>query len=380
MKRIVHAHLIILLLIGIGCSSPQKLIQQGQNNKATHILVRKLKQNPGNQSLYPLLSEAYSTASKRNLDTILSLKKTGQPDIWYDVYKEYMTLNNRQKQVASLPEEVLRGAHIKMRDYEADIADAKTKAAAYFYAHAKKLLDDGSKIEARQAYNELIKIAQMYQDYKDVDALLRKALVMGTDYILYEIENNSTSLLPSGFVFTLQEISLTDLDERFLNFNTIPVQGRDYDFVIKLVLNSVQVTPDKIGKERFTEKKKVRVGWIEKKDSTGKVIKIPDYQIVTCDITKVHQYKAARITGNLDFIDNHNGNLLLTTPVSAETLFNHYSAYAKGDERACDPGTLALINTSKVPYPSDTDLVIDAAGKLNATIRQTIWVDESYLK
>jgi hypothetical protein len=114
------------------------------------------------------------------------------------------------------------------------------------------------------------------------------------------------------------------------------------------------------------------------KDSTGKAIKIPEYKIIECFITEVHQRKTATMSGSVDYINNHTSQLINTTPVSATSVFEHHSAIFNGNLDACTPQTLLLLNTTTVPFPFNAAMILDAGDKLKSTIKDIIW-DDDYL-
>ncbi len=370
----------LVVLFIFSCTSPKKLLEKGKYDHAISILIPKLKKKPGDEKSKHILQDAWLQANTENEIRIKQLRKTGQPDIWYAVFRNYVSLEKRQKAVMTLPAGVLEAIGFEQKEYGAYIENARQKAAVYLYAHAKKLLEEGNKQDARQAYQDLQKVNSLYQNYKEVDELLRKALVKGTDNIEYEVRNQSASILPSYMISKLQNIDLSELDEEFVQFHNNPQKGVLYDYKIRLTLTSVKITPDKQNTDHFTETRKIQTGWIEKRDSTGKVVKIPEYENASCDVTVVQQYKSARIRAYLDFIDNSNKKVLIKVPVEAESIFSNKYATASGNIKACSMEVHTLLNQPRLIYPASDDLVLDAAKKLNHTISQLIWEDESYIK
>ncbi len=386
MKKYIIRILILLLLFG--CASPKRLIKKGEYDHAIKVLVKKLISKPDNQKYIQQLDHAYRVANQINLDSIAYLRQTGQPDIWYSIYNNYLYLKNREDLVKTVPAPVLKKIGFKYIDYNTELINAKKKAAAYLYAHAKKLMDEGGKSNARKAYSDLWKITTMYDDYKDTDALMRKALVLGTDYILFRVINHTAKIIPQSMLANIQNINLLELDQKFVDFNTRPVAGRNYDYNINLILNDIGVTPEQVKEKKYTESRKIVEGYKDKvgsngeivKDSSGKVVKVPVYKTIECKITVIEKHKSAKITGMVDFVNNNTGQIMNSTPVSAESVFHNVSAYAKGDLKACSEQTLKLLDQPKLQFPSDSDMMYDASNKLKETIKQVIWRDESLMK
>ncbi|MCF8235979.1 MAG: hypothetical protein K9G67_11445 [Bacteroidales bacterium] len=386
MKKQLYKLLILFVLIG--CASPKNLIKHGKYDKAISVLVKKLTANPDKEKHIQSLRHAYSVANSINLDKIKQLRATGQPDVWYDIYLNYRDLQQREDLVKRVPDQVKKAIDFVYNDFSESLNNAKSKAAAYFYAHAKKLLENGEKEDARRAYTELKKITVMYPDYKETDALIRKALVLGTDYILYEVNNRTTTIVPQSLIVTLQNINLLELDEQFLSFDTYPVEGRIYDFRVVLTLTQIQSTPEKIRESHYTESREIVERYVTKKDEDGKVVKdengdpvkIPVYQKISCEITEVEKSKSVRINGFVDFVNNASGRVVNSTPVTAESVFNNITAYLKGDKRACSERTLELAKQPKLPFPPTPDMIMDAAEKLKEVVKEVIWHGEGYIQ
>ncbi len=378
----------LLIVLAFACASPQKLVQKGEYDKAIHKLVHKLIAKPDNLKHIATLQHAMRVVNEQNLDSIRFLRQSGQPDIWYAIYQNYYHLKLREDLIKTLPGRVLEKIDFKYTDYGENIKNAKTKASAYYYAHAEKLLETGNKSNARVAYGELMKITKMFDDYKDTEELIRKALVLGTDYILYTVNNRTSSVIPASLMFQLKNLNLMDLDKKFLNFNTEPVPGRTYDYNIVLTLTNVDVSPERVKENHFTETKKIIEKYIDKKDKEGNIVKdengdpvkVPVYKEVKCDITEVVKTKSVRLMGFVDFRNNHTQQIVNSTPVSAESVFNNISAYAHGDLRACSKKTLALLDQPKLPFPPTSDMLSDAGEKLKKVIKHVLWHDEDYLE
>ena len=375
--------LIILFLFISSCSSPVHLIQKGDSAKAVQVLVKRLIRNPSHEKSIQSLKQAYQIANQKDNDEIKSLKISGQPNIWYDVYLHYSDLQKRQQLVQTLSPGILTKIGFEQKNYDSDIVQAKQKAAKYLYAHAKMLLEKNERENARQAYSELEKVKELFADYKDTDAFMRQAIIIGTNYVLFKVENKTFMPFPPPLESILSNISLKQLDKRFVNYDTRRVIGRNYDYVIQLEVQNISVSPEHVDKNHYTETKKIQDGWEylrDKngeivKDSTGKAIEVTKYKIISCDITEVHQFKSAEISGYLNYINEHNKQIINSTPISAKSLFNHVSVFCNGNMNACSPETLSLVGTNTIPFPKNIDMINDAGRKLKEIVKNTIWND-----
>ncbi len=376
--------IIFFLLFVASCSSPVHLIQRGDSSKAVKVLVKRLIRNPNHEKSIQSLTQAYQIANQKDDDKIKSLKISGQPDIWYNVYLHYSDLQKRQQLVQTLSPEVLTKIGFEKRNYDSDIVQAKQKAAKYLYAHAKILIEKNELESARQAYSELEKVKDLFADYKDTDALMRQAIIIGTNYVLFKVENKTYMPFSPPLDNILSNISLKELDKRFVNYDTRRVVGRNYDYVIQLEIQNISVSPEHDDKNHFTETKKVQDGWEyvrDKsgevvKDSTGKAVEVPKYKTISCYVTEINQSKAASISGYLNYINENNKQIINSTPISAKSVFHHVSVICNGDMHACSEETLSLVGSNVVPFPPNIEMIMDAGRKLNEIVKNAIWSDK----
>ena len=96
------------------------------------------------------------------------------------------------------------------------------------------------------------------------------------------------------------------------------------------------------------------------KDTAGNDIKIPQIRIITCNVIQTHLFTSAIIKGTLDYVDTRSNQLTKTDPVTAESIFEHYSAVTAGDLNALKPETRHLLGTTLMPFPSDMEMIMNA--------------------
>ena len=378
MKKIVFLSLIVMLIAG--CTSSKKFLAKGNYPAAVNKSVSKLQKNPANEKEIAVLTQAYVKAQQQNLDRIAYLRKTGQPDIWEEVFWNYEQLKSRQNLVSTLPAPVLTAVGFQGVNYDNDIIEAQKKACEYFYAHGKQLLAKNEKFAAREAYDDFVKIKQYYTDYKDVDDLIKQSAAMGLTYVLFMMQNNSNSLLPKDFEEEFMKVALNDLDTKWVIYNTEEQQGVNYDYAIVLNLKVIDVSPERIKERSWTETKEVRDGWKYKldangnvmKDSAGNDIKIPKYVKVICHVMETMQNKEAVLSGRVDFYNHQTKQLLLSEPVSASSVFNNLFIVANGDLQALSPETQKRLDSGPVPFPNDFSMIMMADESLQKAVKNVI--------
>lgn len=355
-------------------------MQIGQYDFAIQKAVQRLAKKPTKEKFIVILDKSYKNANQQNLDRINFLKATGEPDIWDEVFDNYGTMKRRQEFVKTLPNNVLTAISFKSTNYDQEIIEAKKKAAEYFYAHGNKLLEKGDKASVRLAYEEYLKVKVYYQEYKDIDAQILKAKTLGISQVLFKMQNTSGIPLPANFEEELTKISLTDLNGLWVNYDTKEVQNRSYDYLIKVDIKGILVSPESVKETEHTESKDVQDGWqymLDKngnvmKDSLGNDIKSPKYKTITCLVIESYQKKTAIITANIDYLNNITKQLVKTNPISSQALFDHIAVRTVGNIEALKPETKQKIGSTPVPFPTDPAMILMADDILKNMTRDII--------
>lgn len=272
-------------------------------------------------------------------------------------------------------------------DYNKMRAEAKHKAAEFFYAHAQKLLKSNNRQDARKAYDELHRLNKFYPNYPNVRSLMDKALLIGTNNVLFKIRNQSNQVMSKNFEDALLKITLKKLNKQWLNFDTRENQELYYDYTIYLNIKSIEKTPERIKEIHYDETKRVRDGdkyvldanGNVKKDSLGNDIKVPNYVNIVCHITENRMEKSARIHGTLDFYDNRENQLIKTFPITTENNFLYRFGYASGNLNAMKPETKKFVGLKAIPFPTDLQIIYDTNEDLKRISYDLVRNNRNYL-
>ena len=376
--------LLIAVFLLTSCSSSTKLLETGNYDAAIDKSIKKLMKDTDNQKEVSVLKRAWQLANDDDLDRINKDKLTGQPDIWGDVYQHYLALDNRQEKVRRLPDKVLKQIGFEKADYAGEQTAALKTAVAYNYETALSLLETGNKQDAREAYSNLMFIQDYMPGYKDVTLEIEQAVNQGTNYILFQIENQSNAVLPKDYEEQIKKISLSDLDEQWVQFDSYSRQNFNYDFFIDLLLKEINVTPELVQQEKYVDTKEVKNGWEYvldangnvMKDSLGNDIKVDKYSTLKAYVTKTHMSKKAQVKGALDYYDNHSGQMMKTFPITTEFVFDYYYATFEGEEEALSAESIHLLGNKPIPFPSDPEIVFDTSDELKKIAFDRIKRDE----
>jgi len=373
------------------CTSSKKNLQKGNYDAIITHSIKKLIKNPEANKQAVLLDKAFLLANERDLEAINYLKLEGQAGSWEKIFQHYDRLKQRQNQLKKILPFKLNGQLInyKQVDYDAEIVTAKRKAAAYFYANGKRLLEAQEKGLIRQAYYELQK-AKSYSgsSYADINALIEEAKSRGISRVFVSIENSSLFNFPPSFMEQLLSGNISKLNSDWVQYwfyqadNTIAF---DYEAVVRI--RQIQVSPDDIKTVDHVYKKRVADGFDYvydsrgnvKKDSLGNDIKKIKYADLQCALVETIQHKSARLEGDIQFYELYPDERLIgQKPFGIENTFHHVSARAIGDTRALDKEALEQIKQKVIPFPPDEALIFENAVRVQEAIYQLLRSNASY--
>jgi len=383
MKNFLFVFITTLFLFA--CSSSSKQLESGNYDAALKKSAKKIKKNPGKFEEVDTFNDAYKMAYNRDNDEINRLKQQGNPANWSKIYVLYLRMKNHQDLAASLPPV---GIVYKERDFNAEIATAKTNATQYAYDKGEELLAKNDRFEARKAYAKFQEVKRYDANYKAVNKKLKQAQFLGTTNILYRIENNTNTTAPKTMLAALQNINLNELDKKWINYDSYVDTTRLYHYSIVLNLKKIIVSPNQLTQKTTTENKEVKDGFDYvldangnvKKDSLGNDVKVTKYKTIKCNITRYNQKKIANITGTLDYYNNATDKLMKSEPVTASFTFEHFYARAKGNLSALKPETKKELKNKPLPFPPNNTLVIQAGNILKGMTKNIIIKNKNYLK
>ncbi len=373
MRRILYS-LFVVLLVFAGCKSSEKLLQKGEYEEAVQIAVKRLQKNPSNDRQARILKEAYPRAVQEINDRIAYLKREGNPASWDEIYTLYLKLDNMQKQVETVTPLQVGGTtvYFEHKNYDAQIIEAKNRAAEYHYAMAKKLMSQGDKLAYRKAYDHLMKIKKYGVYYPDLEDLIKTCIDRGTTYVLIVPVNKTIYRLPPDFMYDLVNFPVDRLNSLWVSYNTNDVRDGDYDLIIYVVLKNAQISANEQKEENFTLKRKVKTGYRTERDTNGNYYTVPDSAVVSCKVKRVVQRKVAHISGELQYFDNHTKQVVKIVPIAADHVFENVFAVWSGDKRACTDRVLKEAKNRVVAFPNDLDMILAASETLKDVIWQAI--------
>jgi len=384
MKNLLSIILIISLFIG--CKSSSKQLERGDYDAALKKSAKKIKRNPSkSDDEVWVFNDAYKMAETRDNDAILLLKKKGDPALWGNIYRTYLKMDKRQNLAISLPPVGIEFTEV---NFTPEINHAKAKAAEYAYAKGEQLLKIDNRFEARKAHSRFLEVKTYDARYKDVDNKLAEAKFKGTTNIYFKIVDNSQVVAPIGLIEEVQRINMDELNDTWKNYDTYADENKTYHYSIFLNLKLIDVSPEEVKENNYTESKEIEDGFDYlldakgnvKKDTLGNDIKVIRYKTITCYVKEVHQFKTARISGTIDYLDNYNNKLLKSEPITSDTKFEHHYALANGNLNALKPATRRKLGAEPLPFPADEPLILQAGEQLKNMTKDIVVRNKNFLK
>ena len=358
------------------CGSAAKNVDQGDFDRAIDQMLDRMEGRRNIKTDWVItLEEAFKKATARDMAVANRLKMEGRPENWPKIFDVYNTIRRRQDRISNFLPIVSkngRKANFQFVRVDALELEAKENAAEYYYASAQELLDraeQGDRLAAREAFDNLSAIDQFYQNYRQKASLKEAALELGTTYVLVEVDNRAPVILPMGFKEALLELQEENLDSRWRVFHTRRARDLQYDYRAVIELLNLAASPDRVSERQYEQRATIEDGWEYvldnrgnvAKDSLGNDIKRPKEVEVVANVLESIQTKAATLTAALDITDLRTGARMDREQLTAEALFENYAATFTGDERALDAEARKKIGNRPVPFPTDEQLYLEAA-------------------
>ncbi|ARV13863.1 hypothetical protein [Polaribacter sp. SA4-12] len=381
---------ILSLLFFISCSSvknTQEAISNGNYDRAIDIALENLKRNKtkkGNQPYVLMLEEAFSKATLKDLDRISYLKKDQNPENLETIFVLYQNLKNRQERIKPLlPLSILnKGKDVRFEfdNYNDEIIAAKNQLSDYLYRKAKTLFNANNKLDYRNAYEDLEYIEKINSNFKDVRNLMNVAHERGLDFVIVSMKNQTQKVIPKRLEQDLLNFDTYGLNDFWTVYHGAKDPSIRYDFGLELNLRKIQVSPEQVREKEIIKEKEVKDGFkylLDKNnnyvlDKDGNKIKVDKLVKVRCELYQFTQFKSAKVTGQVKYVDLNRRQTIETYPIASEFSFQHMYANHRGDKRALESSYLDLIRLRVVPFPTNEQMIYDAGQDLKGRLKSII--------
>ena len=377
-----YTFLIDFLIIISSCNPSEKLYRKGDYDRAISKLIKNLEGKKRKDADIELLEAAYAKAFEWDMNKIIAMKKSGEPNLKPQIYYTYQSMMVRYNSIFHLLP--LKTSTNKTAQFnkvsEEDLTAAKLSAADYLYSKSVSLLNNNNKQDARKAYDLLMHVNNLYDNFRDTDIKINDALDKGCSRVYFKIINASMVSLPPDFESQMLKINLSNLNSRWLKYFTRIDSNSAYDYLAVANIKSIAVSPEQINRRNYTESQVIEDGWQYvydakgnvAKDTLGNDIKTTKYKTITCTVIENLFEKHATINGYIDYYTTSNQQLIRTSPFNTTADFATANATAAGDLKALSQASINKLNAIALPFPSDFEMLNNCAEQLKPALRDII--------
>lgn len=381
-------YFILLLAIALGlsaCVSPKGLYKQGNYQEAVLLAAQKIRKNPSKDKHKLVLEAAYKESVSKELQQIDFLKKEGDPAKWEQILGLYERIREKQQAVNGLLplyiKKEYRNADITLINVDDELLQAKRETARFLYAKANKLLQEGGKYEAREAFYTYGKLLNLYSTYEDAATKIQQAKAKGTVHVLVDLKNNSPMNIYKDFTNELFRFNPTELQTEWAQFHTSNAERIAIDKYLVIQLDQIAIGPEQVKERDFQETATVEDGWEYvydakgnvKKDSLGNDIKQKKMVKVVAFVKEINQHKEGDIIGNFQLLTNTKDLVQQAQkPYDVKLVFDNIAATFRGDKRALTKETSKRIGGSPAPFPTNYQMTMDGVKSLKNELFQFV--------
>jgi len=380
----------VLSFLLISCSSiknTQEAISSGNYDSAIYTAIKNLKRNKtkkGNQPYILLLEDAFAKATSKDLAKISFLKKDNNPENIETIFVLYEELKRRQEILKPLLplfiREENRAATFQFNNYDDEIIANKNQLSDYLYAKAKQLFNANNKFDYRAAYHDLEYLEKINPNFKDVRNLMDVAHEKGVDFVIVSMKNKTQKVIPKRLEDDLLNFDTYGLNDLWTVYHGAKDSKINYDFGLELNLRNIKVSPEQIREKEIIKEKDIKDGFKylldengnQVLDQEGNKIKVDKFVKVRCELYQFTQFKSAKVTGIVKYVDLNTKQVIQTYPIESRFSFQHIYANFKGDKRALDASFLDLIRFRVVPFPTNEQMIYDAGQDLKEKLKSII--------
>lgn len=249
--KISHYSFLIFALASLflisACSSSQKLVSKGKYSDAVAKAIKELQKDPYNLEEQNSLYSSFDFANRDDLDKIKSLRVRGDGQSLIQVFRLYEKLDERAREVSTLPSSVTD--ELNIYDFGTDMQSAADEACAKVMDEAFLMLEKNNPEESKKALTHLEKVERISPGYPGLKEMLYDAEIAATIAILFKIDDDSRIDMQEDLEEELEdEFRNTKWNKYYLGYTSDPIT-----YVFEIKLNRVSFNDSERSKEQNTD-------------------------------------------------------------------------------------------------------------------------------
>lgn len=376
MKHFTWFPLLTLLLTIAACSSPKSLFEDGKYDKAVRKALERIRKDKADDRDLDVLARAFNHLNGQDIGRLETLLADTDPSRWEKIVTLAERIDHRQEGIRPyMPIRWESGKEIQLVQFAVKelLPAARLEAAEWHFREGNNALErarQGNKRAAREAFDRFDRALHYRPGFPGIRERMDEAEFLGLTHLLVQVDNETQMLLPGSFRQLLEETLRRQAGSDWLRITLGDGDCRDCDFLARVRILSVAVSPDGLQENRRTERREIEDGWQYvldargnvMKDTAGNDIKVPVIREVSAVVFETRQFKSARMEGSVEIVRGRNGGeVVRRLPVAGESRFLSETVWFEGDERALSDKTRKQLKGHPVPWPSADQLLGDAA-------------------
>ncbi len=383
----MKTYLLFALLIianALHANDAKNALKAGNFAKAFELSYAKVQHKTWRKSFTYLLEESYTKANAKDHLEIQKLFLLNNEADAERIMQLFLSIKNRQDKVKLLGIVTHKKSNIvavfPIINCEEAIVTYKNKTLDYNYSIASQHMANGSRMEARKAYDVYCKIEKMQSNFKDVANLKAQAKELGTTYVLVLMHNNSNTIMPRHIETQLLNTDGIGLHKDWIIYNTQKQEHVNYHYTVNLNITNIEISGNNTQSNTYDLTTQVKDGVTFEKDKSGnyildtlgKKIKVDNYKTLAACVTEVQQSKVAYIQASVIIKDNSNNTIIQSAPIAYNyTWANTFATYI-GATEALDNRAKNLICNGFLMFPNNEKLLLLTKQGLHQNFRTAI--------
>lgn len=144
MKKITLWIAVTGLLMATACNTTQKLYEAQQYDQVIQKEAPKVCAGRINPNKVGLIAASYHRANQADHERIQTLKASGQPDVWPEIYERFCSMKGRNEALSCFPKQVKQDINYTKLNLDEELTAARNKAEAYLTAKVSQNLSEGN--------------------------------------------------------------------------------------------------------------------------------------------------------------------------------------------------------------------------------------------